>query len=614
MGSVPVATVRAELACHWRHAHDLPRSLGAAVAAGLAARRVYAQREALRHLEGALELWDRVPDAAERAGMSRTDVLRAAAAVAGDAFEAARAVSLQREALAKGAGTDDRVDLARMHYELARYLRYAGEQEESDDELQAAFELLPPEAELERATLREQKAKALMLRGHLREAADEAAAAVREAHRLGASRVELGAMNTEGYSRASLGDLDQGGRLLRASVDLASREGTPSDHVRSVVNLSEMLDLSGRTDEALAVVRATLPVIRESTEQLAYGTYLETQYANQLLRVGRTADADVALPARIPGDLVGPTVLFMLDVRARIALVRGNLGEARRSLETMRRQGLGSADAQWFEGLELSTAELAVADGRLEDARAAVARGLAALESTDDGRRRLKLLWVALMVEAEGAERARALGEPFDEEVATTLQARLATARGRPGGWAEGPLYAALAAAEVTRIEHALGRAGSDPEAWLSAAAGFDEIGVPWPAAYARLRAAEAYVAAGERAAAAEPLIAARSAAVPMQAEPLIGAIDALARRARIRVEEAEAPRRRRRGRAGPVRAHPARASGAPAGGRGPHESGDRRAALHEREDRQRARLADPRPSSRSAAASRPPRWPTGWA
>jgi DNA-binding CsgD family transcriptional regulator len=256
------------------------------------------------------------------------------------------------------------------------------------------------------------------------------------------------------------------------------------------------------------------------------------------VRAGRTKDADAALPSRIPGDLTGPTVLFMLDVRARIALTRGNLEEARRALETLRRLGLGSRDAQWFEGLEAATAELAVADGRLEDARAAAARGLAALEDTDEGRLRAKLLWVALMVEAEGAERARALGEPFDEEPATTLQARLAAARGRPGQWAEGPLYAALAGAEVTRIEYALGRTAPDPSAWLAAAAGFDEIGVPWPAAYARLRAAEAHVAGGERAAAAEPLIAARAAAETIDAAPLVEAADALARRARIRVAE----------------------------------------------------------------------------
>jgi DNA-binding CsgD family transcriptional regulator len=146
------------------------------------------------------------------------------------------------------------------------------------------------------------------------------------------------------------------------------------------------------------------------------------------------------------------------------------------------------------------------------------------------------------MVEADGAERAGARGEPFDEETATTLRARLAGARSRPGQWAEGPRYARLAAAEVTRLEHALGRVEPDPAVWLDSAASFDEIALPWPAAYARLRAAEAHVALGDRAAATAPLTAARATAEAIEAAPLVDAADALARRARIRLDVGDEP------------------------------------------------------------------------
>jgi ATP/maltotriose-dependent transcriptional regulator MalT len=542
LGDVPAATLSAELACHWKGAHDLPRALGASVAAGLASRRIYAFSEALRHLERALELWDRVPDAEERAGMSRCDVLRAAAAVAGNAFEAGRAVALQREALAVGAVGAEPVELARLHAELSRYLRHASEHDESDDELQLALELLPDDAELERTELRDQAAKHLMLHGHFREAIAEAAVAARDARRLGAATVEAGAMNTEGLSRAALGDLEEGGRLLRSAVDLASREGTPSDHVRAVINLSEMLDLSGRTDEALAVVRATLPVVRAHAEPSSYDAFLETQEASELLRLGRTAEAAAALPERIPGDSIGSTPMFLYAVRAAIAVVRGDDDAARHALDKLRRQCLGSRDPQWIEALEVMTAQVAVRAGRLEDARAAVERGLTCVEGTDEGGRRLKLLWLGLMVEADGAERAAALGEPFDEETATTLQARLAAARSRRGQWAEGPRYSALATAEVTRLDHALGRSEAQAASWLDAAAAFDEIALPGPATYARLRAAEAHVAAGDRTAAVAPLTAARATAEQMEAAPLVEAADALARRARIRFEVAPEP------------------------------------------------------------------------
>ncbi|MGE5636085.1 MAG: ATP-binding protein, partial [Nocardioidaceae bacterium] len=58
--SAEVTGAQAELAWHWRQAHDLPRALRASVAAAADARRLQAPAEAARHLDGALELWDRV--------------------------------------------------------------------------------------------------------------------------------------------------------------------------------------------------------------------------------------------------------------------------------------------------------------------------------------------------------------------------------------------------------------------------------------------------------------------------------------------------------------------------------------------------------------------------
>jgi hypothetical protein len=146
-----------------------------------------------------------------------------------------------------------------------------------------------------------------MLRGHLREAAAEAATVAADARRLGAPTLEAGAMNSEGFSRAALGDVEEGARLLHAAVDLASRDGTPADHVRAVINLSEMLDLSGRTDEALAIVRATLPMVREHAEPSSYDAFLETQAASELVRLGRTAEA-AAQPPADRGGRPGPGV------------------------------------------------------------------------------------------------------------------------------------------------------------------------------------------------------------------------------------------------------------------------------------------------------------------
>ena len=64
----PGLTTLSRLAFHWNAAHDLPRTLAASVRAGLTATRLGAA-EQVTHLERALSLWDRVPDAEVVAGL-----------------------------------------------------------------------------------------------------------------------------------------------------------------------------------------------------------------------------------------------------------------------------------------------------------------------------------------------------------------------------------------------------------------------------------------------------------------------------------------------------------------------------------------------------------------
>ena len=73
-----------------------------------------------------------------------------------------------------------------------------------------------------------------------------------------------------------------------------------------------------------------------------------------------------------------------------------------------------------------------------------------------------------------------------------------------------------------------LDEAGADPAAWLEPAAAFSRLGLAWPAAYARVRAGEALLSAGQDAAAREVLTAASAAATRMEAGPLLDAIRAL--------------------------------------------------------------------------------------
>jgi ATP/maltotriose-dependent transcriptional regulator MalT len=544
LGDAPPAAVAAQLARHWNGAHDLPRALGASVAAGRAARRMLAPSEAKRHFERALELWDRVPDAAERAGCDHVEVLRLAAATANHSGESGRAVALIRQASAE---VDERADPGRAAYLLERlghYLRGAGETEESFRAYDQAMGLLPDGATPERARLQEHHSRAMMLRGHFHESAELAATALEAARRHGDPQVEGRALNTLGMSRAALGEVEEGLALLRASRELAARHGPPAAHMQAVVNLTELLDLSGHTEEALAEVLAAMEAVRSQPERTVYDTFLELQGISQQIRLGRLAELEPGLPIQTLGDSSGPTPIFLHELRARVAVLQGDRARASEELAELRRLSLGTRDPQVLEPLHGLSAELALEEERPADARAAVAQGLAALERSEEGARTIRLCWIGLMVEAEAAARGRALGDPFDPAVAERLAARLARAEGEPAQWAEGPLYAALAHAELRRLHAALGAAAAsdgdgapppnDPAAWEAAAAGFERHSWPWPAAYARYRAGEAHVAAGDRAAAATPLAAAHAAALAMGAAPLLREVESLARRARV--------------------------------------------------------------------------------
>jgi len=537
MGDAPAASVAAVLACHWNAAHDVPRALGASVAAGLASKRVLAFSEAKRHFERALELWDRVPDAEARAGCDRAEVLRHAAAAAASAGEAARSLALARAAIAEIDPEADPLRSAFLHERLGHYLRWAGETEDGFAAYAEAMALLPDGDSGQRARLLEYRARGLALRGRFDEGVAGAAEALAMAERCGDLSVQSRALNTLGISRAALGDVEDGIALLRSSRDLAA-EHRQIEQVMAVTNLSDILDLAGRTAEGLAEIEAGMEALRANPERTSYDTFMELQGVNLMIKLGRLRELEAGLPAPKFGDSVGTTPIFLADLRSRLALLTGDLATAHRQLDEFRRLCLGTRDPQWMEPLHATEAQLALLEDRPADARDAIRRGIGSMAQSQDGARLVRLVWLGLMVEATAAERARALSEPAAETGAELLLAELERARTLPGRWADVPAFEALALAELGRMRVALGGAPPDPAAWAAAAGKFAALEQPWHAAYAGFRGAEAHVQAGDRAAATPVLREARERADAMAAAPLLEEIDALARRARLSIAE----------------------------------------------------------------------------
>jgi DNA-binding CsgD family transcriptional regulator/tetratricopeptide (TPR) repeat protein len=539
LGELSSSGVSAEMAMHYHAAHDLPRALPASVEAGLAAARVFAYSEALRHFERAVEIWPRVPDAAERAGIVLAEVMRHASSAASYAGESARSIALARRGLEEIDEATDPLLAARMHAHLGKLLRGGGEADDSLDAYERAMELLPAGEVRERAQLLEAQATHLMLRGRYAESKALAAESAQAARELGMRDLESRALNTQGYGHAALGDVDAGIALLRRARELAA-DGQPADFTRAVVNLSDVLDLSGHTEEALAEVRAAIPLAAERPEPSSYDSFVELQAIGQLVRLGRLDEAAAALPDRVPGDAIGSANIFLVLIRAELAFQRGD-DALRGYIEAWRRLSLGTRDPQWYEPLEGIAAQLAAREGRFDDARAALARGLSTVRDAEDGLRHVRLCWVAARVEATAAEQDRDLGVGGDGAGLDALAAEVEAAATKPAQWAEGPAFAALARAELARARHALGAAPPAPAAWEEPAAAFDALARPWPAAYARLQAAEAHLLAGNREAAGAALAACCASAQAMGAQPLVDEAQALGRRGRLRTESADA-------------------------------------------------------------------------
>jgi DNA-binding CsgD family transcriptional regulator/tetratricopeptide (TPR) repeat protein len=512
------------------------------VRAGVAAKRVYAYEEAGRHFERALELWARVPDAPEQATADLAEVLRLAATCASARGEASRAVALVREALA---AVDEGAEPARaalLYQRLGHYLRQAGSGNESFDAFDRAVALLPPGASVERARVLEERARVEMLLGNFSQSLRTANEAVEVARSVGAELTAVRALITLGFSRAGLGEEEEGIATLREAHARAEEIASPADRGRAAANLAELLDLAGKTEEGLAVVQAELEVARKRPERTSHDAFLMLQEANLLTRLGRLEQAHQQMPSRIPGEAISYSGIFWRYMRARLALLGADLGAARDELAALGRLSASVGEPQWIESRTELEVEFALHEDRLERAREFVALAGPQIASSDEATRLLRTTWMAQRVEAERAGRARALGETYEpalDELSAQLRAR---AESRPH-FDEACAWGGMADAEHRRRRALLGDAPPDAGRWEELATAFDELGLPLPATYARYRAAEAHVAGGDRAAATAPLRIAAATAERTGAALIGGDIAALARRARIALTEPDGGR-----------------------------------------------------------------------
>ncbi|MET9392569.1 AAA family ATPase [Streptomyces sp. NPDC006624] len=554
---VPADLRTTRLAGYWYHARDAAKALPAVLDAAVEARRRHAYSEQLRLLERAMELWDAAPEAVRRTlrpvdfaevyppplperrggtpsgcdpattALRHLDLLAEAAVAGRLCGERERALKITKRALRLLDEENDRLRAAWFWIQRSRLVQGLA-RGDGWKEIATAQDLvrgLPP-SEVHAEVLAT-AAHWSMLHEPGPEALTAAERAVEYARMVGADAIESHARLTLGGLMVDAGQAEAGLRhMYEVRAEVVARGLAPMVG-RSHVNLPSVLEGVGRSQEAVGILREGLRLTSEMGLRDAEA-WIWSNLAESLVSLGRWDEAaEAAGNAQRRGQTAGPRGSAANSL-AFLALARGRVPEAARHLAEGR-ASYGPHDPMPQHDLPLSclTLAVAVAEGRLADARAELARTLTSGFPPGTQRYAWPLLLEAATAEADARTlpaardgRDEVLGSLFETVKRLTTHAPVWRAHER---WVR---------AELHRAE---GR--STPGTWSEVVTAFEPLERPYDLARIRHRLAESLLADGgedERGRATELLRLVNAVARHLGARPLADAADALARRARL--------------------------------------------------------------------------------
>ncbi len=532
------------LAYHWYAAHDLGQALLASVEAGQAAEAAFAPAEAVGHYERALELWEQAPEAAASSPLDRSSLLQRAAQAASRTGEDTRAVALVNQALTETDAAAEPLRAGALLERLARYQWLAGDTVAAMATVERAVAVTPaerPSAERAQALAAHGQMLMLLSRNRAGQARCEEAAAV--ARRVGARGVEGHALNSLGASLGNRGHLDEAVAHLEQARTIAAELGDPDELCRAYHNLGCIYLSNGCYEDAVHAELECCKLARRFGQMGAVGTVASAVGAEALLWLGRFQEAERLLDEALDLDLALKGRVYPLLARGLQRLWRGDLVGAREDLTWILEESKVSLDPQDSADTRARLVTVATWEGRPEDTRAVVADGLVSLAEADEAYPMAELCLAGLAAEAAIAERAAASRDEKARDQASRIAVGLLE-RARAAAGADGVAVIGAVRAKLLTIEAEWTRVArpSDPDRWAEAAGAWDELGCPWPAAYARWRLAEALLERGApREEAVVPLRRAWATARGLGARPLLAEVELLARRARIALAPAGA-------------------------------------------------------------------------
>ena len=524
-----------EQAFHWREAGRWPEALRAAVRAGEAAERSSAYPETAEQYGRALALWERVDDPEGWAGCDRVDIeVRAADALrwAGHPDRALALVDARRKALV--AGADDRV-AARLLERAGRYHWELGDTTAALSAYEQASQHLSGQAPSAlRASALAARATGLILLSRFQSALEVCDSALREARLAQAHSVEAHALATAGVALAMTGRVDDGIAALHQGRTMAERSGDVEVLCRAYSNLSWVLEQAGRVPEALAASQDGMRATAERGLLHTAGVPLLNNAASQLVLLGRWEEAEALARDCLGRPGMARFAAFLHLLCAETATGRGDVAEAERDLAQAGAEAGPRTEPPFAGPLLAVQAELALWRDAPELARRHVTEGLALVGDSEHREAVLRLCALGARAVADlttSRPSLPATERAGSQRLLALVQTSLGTAGPGSGALPQVAAWGATAAAELSRVD-----GGSDPEAWTAARDRWEELGFPYQHGYACFRLAEALAHRRALTAAAGPLAVAAATAQSLGAAPLGSAVEALRRRAGLRL------------------------------------------------------------------------------
>ena len=526
----------AMIARHYAAAGDQRAALRTTVSAAQAANRAYAPAEAAALAERALELWPRVPDAAQEVGLDHVGLLMLAAEAHDLGHDRARGEHLLQEAMRE---LDPDRDPRRYSALLTRLTTVQWALNQGPQALisaQRALAILPAEdSNRERARLLAWLARMRVLRGRYRDALKDGEEALCAAVTADDAQTEAHILNTLGMAQIALGEVDDGVTRLRRAVEISVELDDMNALGDAYGNLADLLNLAGRSASGLVTAKEGLAAIPARVAR--QHNWMALTVSELAFETGDWPLAQAQLEgAAKPSRLVGLHLIFRHLREAELSLGIGHEDSAERCLEAVEPIVAASTEPQWHGTFGSLLAELRRRRGDLNGARAAVDQALDRLElCTDDVMRIARVTAVGLSVEADRTLVARDLRDSADARDALA-RARLHMQRLRAAAESGGPVEAAWLAVGAAELARARGR--NDAKLWRRAAERWDRLARPYPAALARWREAEALVEADDREAAAPVARASLASARQLGSEWLAAEVTSLSHRARLNLSE----------------------------------------------------------------------------